>query len=131
MGGIQIIKDMKNMKKLIALLFGLIALLLFVFNVYSSKKEFYLKQKEFYNKTFTSQVTKIIEGRGTKIFYNSNEYFYSDYCDDEYKLEELIKIGDILDKKTGILEVYRDNSKIITCKIIEPKESYSESFFGF
>lgn len=121
------------MKKAIGFLIIIIIFSLFTFNVYNSKNEFYLKQNEFYNQIFNSQVTKIIEGRGTKIFYNSSEYFYSDYCEDEYKLEELIKVGDILEKKIGILEVYRGdkNYKIITCRIIKPEKSYFQNFFGF
>jgi|694.fasta_scaffold18069_3 hypothetical protein len=120
------------MKKKIAFSIIPIILLLFIFNVYNSKKEFYLKQNEFYDQIFTSEVTKIIEGRGTKIYYNSNEYFYSDYCEDEYKLEKIIKVGDILEKKTGILEVYRGgkNNKLINCKVVKPKKTYFQNFFG-
>ena len=120
------------MKKKIAFSIIPIVLLLFIFNVYNSKKEFYLKQNEFYDQIFTSEVTKIIEGRGTKIYYNSNEYFYSDYCEDEYKLEKIIKVGDILEKKTGILEVYRGdkNNMLINCKVIKPKKTYFQIFFG-
>lgn len=112
------------MKKVIVLL--VIVIIIFIFNVYNSKNEFY-------NQIFTSQVVKIIEGRGTKIFYNSSDYFYSDYCEDEYKLEELIKVGDVLEKKIGILEVYRGdkNNRIIICRVIKPEKSYFQNFFTF
>lgn len=121
------------MKKIIALLVVILIIIIFIFNVYNSKNEFYLKQNEFYNQIFTSQVVKIIEGRGTKIFYNSSDYFYSDYCEDEYKLEELIKVGDVLEKKIGILEVYRGDksNRIIICRVIKPEKSYFQNFFGF
>jgi hypothetical protein len=98
----------------------LIIVSIFSFAVYNSKSEFYRKHNEFYNQIFTAQVTKIVEGRGTKIFYNSNNYFYSDYCEEEYKLEKLIKVGDVIRKKTGILEIYREDFQIISCKVIKP-----------
>ena len=108
-----------KMKKIIFSLLLLIIVSIFSFAVYNSKSEFYHKHNEFYNQIFTAQVTKIVEGRGTKIFYGSNNYFYSDYCEEEYKLEKLIKVGDVIRKKTGILEIYREDFQIISCKVIK------------
>ncbi|KFF15772.1 hypothetical protein IW20_12775 [Flavobacterium hydatis] len=120
----------KNMKKAITLFVLVLIAFIFGFNIYNSKKELYQKHLEFYNKNFTAEVEKIYEGRGTKIYYSPNIFFYNNYCEDEYKLKETIKVGDIIVKKAEILEVYRKDksNKIITCKVINPGKSYFQYF---
>lgn len=121
------------MKKIASALIIIVIFLIFGFNVYNSKKEYYEKHVGFYNKNFSGEVKKITEGRGTIIYYNSNEYFYTFFCEDEYKIDEYIKVGDIVVKKTGTLEVCRNNTDniIITSKVIKPEKSYFKYFFSF
>ncbi len=119
-------------KKIIGSLIIIVIIIIFGFNIYNSKSEYYKKHIEFYNKKFSSEVNKIVEGRGTKIYYNTNDYFYTFFCEKEYKMDEIIKFGDILVKKKDTLEVCRNsiNNIIFSTKVIKPKKTYFEYFFN-
>jgi len=121
------------MKKTASILIIIVIFIIFGFYVYNSKREYYEKHIEFYDKNFSEEVKKITEGRGTKIYYNSNEYFYTFFCEDEYKIDRDLKVGDIIVKKTDTLEVCRNSMDniILTSKVIKPKKSYFEYFFYF
>lgn len=120
------------MKKVVSSLLIVLILLIFGFNIYNSKREYYKEQVEFYNKNFSGVVKDICEGRGTKIYYSSNEYFYTFFCEDEYKLDENVKVGDIVIKEFETLEICRNkrDNVIISSNVMKPEKSYFEFFFG-
>ena len=114
------------MKKIIPL----IIILIFFFLVYNSGTEYYKKSKEFHSKYFSGEIEKIIEGRGTKIYYDSVNYFYEgDY--DGIKL----MVGDIIRKNGSEITIRRKDrngnyAEIAKGKSIEPAKSYFHYFFG-
>ena len=115
------------MKKIIPIIF---ILSIFCFVVYNSKTEYYEKSKEFYSKTFSGEIIKITEGRGNKIYYESDKYFYSSECEN---LE--IKVGDLVRKNINEIIVLRKNSngeyiEIGKEQIKKPSKSYFNYFFG-
>ena len=98
--------------------------------VYNSKSEYCDKSKKFKRSNFNGEILKIIEGRGTKIYYENNNYFYASEC-----RELKIKVGDIVSKSRTELIVKRKNLYgqyiEIGKKIIkESNESYFNYFFG-
>ncbi|MFV8333548.1 hypothetical protein [Flavobacterium sp. GSP14] len=98
--------------------------------IYNSKTEYYEKSKEFHKSYFSAEITKIKEYRGTKIYYDNDNYFYeSDY--DGIKL----KVGDVIRKNDAEIIVTRKNSsgeyvEIGKGKSIKPSKSYFSYFFG-
>lgn len=103
---------------------------IFIFIVYNSKSEYYQKSKEFHEKYFNGEILKIVEGRGTEIYYEKNSFFYKD----DYEGPELL-VGDILRKNNSEITIMRKNAEgdyveIGKGKSIKPKESYFNYFFG-
>ena len=106
-----------------------IIFIIFGFFFYNSKTDDYEKSKEFYNKTFSGKIEKIVEGRGTRIYYGDQNYFYLS----NYEGIELL-VGDIIQKNNSKISILRKNSKneyleIGNGKSLEPKKSYFEYFF--
>jgi hypothetical protein len=101
---------------------------IFCFIVYNSKTEYYEKSKEFYKSTFSGEILKITKGRGNKIYYENDKYFYDiDGLD--------IKVGDVVRKSVNEIIVLRKGSngeyvEVEKEKIIEPSKSYFNYFFG-
>jgi hypothetical protein len=101
---------------------------LFCFMVYNSKTEYYEKSKEFYKSTFSGEILKITKGRGNKIYYENDKYFYDiDGLD--------IKVGDVVRKSIDEIIVMRKSSNgeyvEVEKEIIkEPSKSYFNYFFG-
>ena len=114
------------MKKIIPL----VIILIFFFSVYNSGTAYYKKNKEFHSKYFSGEIEKIIEGRGTKIYYDRDNYFYeSDY--DGIKL----LVGDVIRKNGSEITISRKDIngnyvEIGKGKSKEPKKSYFDYFFG-
>ena len=114
------------MKKIISA----IIILIFFFIVYNSKTDYYEKSKQFHTKYFSGEIQKIDEGRGTKIYYDRDNYFYeSDY--DGIKL----LVGDVIRKSGSEITIVRKDIngnyvEIGKGKSIEPKKSYFDYFFG-
>lgn len=115
------------MRKIIPIV---IIISIFCFVVYNSKSEYYEKSKEFKNSTFNGEILKITEGRGNKIYYENDKYFYDSECKD---LE--IKVGDVVRKSLSEIILMRKDlngnyvevgKEIIT----EQNESYFNYFFG-
>ena len=101
---------------------------LFCFMVYNSKTEYYEKSKEFYNSTSSGELFKITKGRGNKIYYENDKYFYDiDGLD--------IKVGDVVRKSIDEIIVMRkgSNGEYVEVEkeiIKEPSKSYFNYFFG-
>jgi hypothetical protein len=115
------------MKKIIL---PIIIITLFCFMVYNSKTEDYEKSKEFNKNYFTAEIEKIVEGRGTKVYYENNKYFY----EDDFEGIKL-KVGDVIRKSENEIIIMRKNSKgeYIEAgkgKSKEPSKSYFNYFFG-
>lgn len=109
---------------------GIIVFLFFCFMVYNSKTEDYKERIKFRKSTFSGEIIKITEGRGTKIYYDNDKYFYESNCE---TLE--IKVGDIVRKTYDEITVNRKNSNgeyvEVGKEIIkEPSKSYFNYFFG-
>ncbi|OXA81097.1 hypothetical protein SAMN05444397_109193 [Flavobacterium aquidurense] len=109
---------------------AIIVISIFCFMVYNSKTEYYEKSKEFSRSTFSGEILKITEGRGSKIYYENDKYFYDSDCEG---LE--IKVGDVVRKSISEIIVMRKNSNgeyvEIGKEIIkEPNKSYFNYFFG-
>lgn len=98
--------------------------------VYNSKTEDYEKSKEFHKSYFSSEIIKINEGRGTKIYYGKDTYFYeSDYDGIE------LKVGDVIRKGDKEIIVTRRNASgeyimVGKGKSLEPEKCYFDYFFG-
>ena len=111
-------------------IFSILIIFIFCFFVYNSKTENYNKSKEFYLNNFNAEIKKIEEGRGIKIYYENEKYFYeSDY--EGVKL----KVGDMIIKSESKIIVRRKNSngeysEIGIGKSKKPKENYFTYFFN-
>ena len=108
------------MKKIITL----VILLIFSLVVFNSKKDKYEKSEEFYRNSFSGEIEKIIEGRGTKVYYGNESFFY----EEDYEGEKL-RVGDIVRKNNAEITIMRKNSngeyiEIGKGKSIEPNKSY-------
>ena len=114
------------MKKIIPL----IIILIFCFVVYNSKNDYYEKSEEFYRNSFSAEIEKIVEGRGTKVYYENDNYFY----EEDYEGVKL-KVGDVIRKNDAEIIITRKNSsgeyvEIGKGKSIEPNKNYFNYFFG-
>lgn len=70
--------EQKNTENIMKKIILLVIILIFCFVIYNSKKDFYEKSEEFYRKSFSGEIKKIIEGRGTKVYYENDSYFYEE-----------------------------------------------------
>lgn len=111
----------------------IIIVLIFVIAIYASKTDYYESKKEFYKRSFSSEIEKVIESRGTKVYYkyfDRESYFYLD----DYEGVEL-KVGDIIRKTDDKISIMRKdkNGKYIEVgkgKSLKPEESYFQFFFN-
>jgi len=100
------------MKRAFQILIIPVVIIVFSFVVYNSKRDYYEADKDFYyNAYFNSEVAKIVDGRGTKIYYNDSDFFYTDALKDNLEVEQLIEIGDIVIKQDSVLEIFRRDKK--------------------
>ncbi len=96
-------------------------IMIFLAVVYNSKRADYENEKSFSKKYFNGQVLKIVEGRGTQIYYSETDFFYA--------ISEVdFKVGDIFKKTTDSLEVYRNDKVTAKVKVEKPAETYFEYF---
>ncbi|MEW5677243.1 hypothetical protein ABGT15_13090 [Flavobacterium enshiense] len=107
----------------------IIITLIVFFLIYNSKTEYYEKSKEFHNSYFSSEIIKIEQARGTKIYYENDNFFY----ESDYKGVKLM-VNDVIRKSSDGITILRKNSKgkyieIGKGKSIEPKISYFKYFF--
>ncbi len=114
------------MKKIILI----VIISIFCFIVYNSKTENYENSKEFYRNNFSSEIEKIVEGRGTKIYYENDKFFY----EDDFRGIKL-KIGDLIRKNNSEIIVLRKNINGEYVEVgkgtsKEPSKCYFNYFFG-
>jgi hypothetical protein len=120
----------KNKKLMRKVLPPIILFCVFCILVYNSGTEYYEKSREFHKNYFSGEILKIKEGRGTKIYYESDKYFY------EGDFEGIkLKVGDIIRKNDTVVIVMRRNSRgeyveVGIGRSKEPKKSYFNYFFG-
>jgi hypothetical protein len=119
------------MKKIIGVLIFVVVIMIFLFSVFNSKRDYYENHQEFYKGyDFNAEIIKIVEGRGTKIYYSEQNYFYSSIYEGA-----IIEKGDLIKKHNTIIDVYRKNNNthkyilIGSGEIIKPKNNYYEYFF--
>ncbi|RZJ71782.1 hypothetical protein [Flavobacterium sp.] len=117
------------MKKRIVFCVGVAVFGIFTVVVYNSKREFYEEKSNFYDLDFNGQITKITDGRATKIHYNTEDFFYTDFLENGVAAEETIKIGDVVKKQDSVLEVFRNDKTILSLTVEKPEESYFSFFF--
>lgn len=116
-------------------IFGFI-IFVFAFSDYHSKKEYYEVDKAFYdNANVSGEVVKIMQGRGTRIFYTDTDFFYAE-CVAGNAIAGTIKIGDVVRKRDSVLEILREANKKemrrVAIAIVEnPGDSYFRYFFGW
>jgi len=104
---------------------GIILLIVFCL-IFFSKWRTYKNNVEFYKKDINFSVIKITETRGTKVYYDKDNFFYFDtYKGDKFEL------GDSILKKNGKIKLYNKSSLKGYGEIIKPKENYFEYFFGW
>ncbi|MBF4491953.1 hypothetical protein IR010_05310 [Flavobacterium sp. MR2016-29] len=106
----------------------IISILLFL--IYNSKNEYYKKSKEFHEKTLNGEILEIAKSRGTKIYYDRNDFFYQS----DYEGPELF-VGDVIRKNGSEIMILRKDSKgdyieVGKGKSVEPEKSYFNYFFG-
>lgn len=119
------------MRKRIAFIWRIILILIFLTLVYNSKRDYYDNHIDFFEKSCSGQIVDIKTGRGTKVFYNKNDFFYLE----SYKGVALEK-GDSFQKLGSELTVFeKSKSRKIIFKgsgmIIMPEENYFKFFFKF
>ena len=98
--------------------------------IYTSKMSYYQNKVNFFEKNINGVVSKISEGRGTKVYYSESDFFYLEQCQ-----VNSIKVGDSLSKSRSVIKVFRktesENFGIIEEeKVLKPKNSYFNFFFG-
>ena len=108
----------------------IIIMLILLFLIYNTKKEYYKNQIEFFDKNLNGIILNIEEGRGTKVFLEQADFFYLEQIKDKS-----IKVGDSISKIETELSIYRknDTGKFVFLKketVLKPKNSYFEFFFG-
>ncbi len=111
----------------------LILFSIFLFFVYNSGTEYYEKSIEFSRKNFSGEITKIVETRGTKVYYKDYDienYFYLG----DYSGVELL-VGDVLRKRGDEITVMRkgNNNELFEVgkgKSLKPEKSYFTYFTG-
>jgi len=123
------------MKKILSISIPIFIILVFALIVYASNRDFHIQHTKFYRSTFNSEVVKITEGRGTKIFYDNYHFFYTDFCQDNQEVENVIKVGDVVRKQDSILEIFRENSRkemqrILTTKVGKPSKDFPFNIFN-
>ena len=116
----------KNLRKIWAVL---IVFIFFGF-IYNSKREFYENNVAFYNKNLNGNILKIVNGRGTKVYYSAENYFYLDFYKG-IKLED----GNSFQKTDNDLKIYKKTTdgKLIFKGVGEmekPQETYFKFFFN-
>lgn len=123
------------MKKTISIIAILTIISIFALFTYNSKRIDYNTNIEFYKSDFNGKIAQIIEGRGTKIYYNPKDYFYTDFCENAIDIEKIIRVGDVVKKKDSIIKFYRvdndfNNTEIFSSKVIKPEDTYFSYFFN-
>lgn len=106
---------------------------IFLFFVYNSGTEYYEKSIAFSRKSFSGEIIKIVESRGTKVYYKDadvQDYFFLEH----YSGVELL-VGDVLRKSGDELRVMRNNKnneliEVGKGKSIKPEDSYFTYFTG-
>lgn len=98
--------------------------------IYFTKVDYDKKTIDFYEKDVNGIISKIKRTRGTKVYYNSSDFFYLEQLKDK-----TIKVGDSISKKGSDLLVFDKNSSgqysfRNEIKVIKPKDSYFKFFYG-
>jgi len=98
---------------------------LFLVLVFSSKYSDYRQRVKFHNENISKKIVRIKEGRGTKVYFDDENYFFLD----SYKGPPLA-IGDFVIKDGTKISVFRgsDNSSFSGI-LVPPPETYFEFFF--
>ena len=114
------------MRKIISVL---IVIGIVSFLIYNSKRNDYKNDINFYNTDINAQILKIVESRGTKVYYSKKNFFYLE----SYKGVDLMK-GDSIVKKNKSITVYRRNKKNNFYFLgkgypLKPPSSYFKYFF--
>ena len=115
------------MKKNLGKFFAVLIFLIFCGVIYNSKRELYKNNVDFYSRDFDGNILKIVNGRGTKIYYSPENYFYLDYYKG-IKLEE----GNSFQKTGKDFKIYKKTSdgKLIF-KGVGEMEKLQETYFKF
>ena len=103
-----------------------ILLITLLFLIFFSKWYEYKNDVEFYKKNINSTILKIKTNRGTKVYYNSEDFFYLD----TYKGDKL-EVGDSISKKNEKIEIFTNGTLNGYGQIKKPKENYFIYFFGW
>jgi hypothetical protein len=94
--------------------------------IFFSKWSDYKNEVEFYKKDINISIKKIVEGRGTKVYYSEKNFFYlSTYKGSKFE------VGDSISKKKHKIELYTNGALTGFGQIRKPKENYFEYFFGW
>jgi hypothetical protein len=94
--------------------------------IFFSKWSDYKNNVEFYKKEANISIKKIVETRGTKVYYNSEDFFYLE----TYKGDKL-EVGDSISKKNEKIEIFTNGTLTGYGQIKKPKENYFLYFFGW
>ena len=106
-----------------------IVLIVFVL-IFTSKIDYYKNDLKFYNNDIRGVITKIVETRGTKIYYSESDFFYLS------QLNGKLVVGDSISKKSqSDLKIFKNNKNDEyllqdTIKVKKPSSNYFEYFFG-
>jgi hypothetical protein len=83
------------------------------------KREYYENHQKFYNEYIVdAEIVKVVEGRGTKVYYSNDDFFYLESC---RNLE--LREGDFMRKRDTIINVYRteNNKDVLVSSGVIPK----------
>ena len=93
--------------------------------IYFSKWSNYKTEVEFYENDSNISIKKIVEARGTKVYYGMDDFFYLS----SYKGSKL-SVGDSMSKKNEKIELYSNGTLKGYGEIRKPKDNYFKYFFG-
>ena len=94
--------------------------------IFFSKWYDYKNDVEFYKKNVDSTILDIRTNRGTKVYYNSEDFFYLDTY-----LGDKLEVGDSISKKNEKIEIFTNGTLTGYGQIKKPKENYFIYFFGW
>lgn len=111
----------------------IIIFLIFLILIYTSKTDYYESKKEFYKRSFSSEIEKMIGSRGTRVYYKyfgKESYFYLH----QYEGIEL-KVADVIRKNEDVITIMRKDkngeyAEVGKGKSLKPEESYFQFFFN-
>lgn len=97
--------------------------------IYNSKRSDYKNDLFFFNTNINAHILRIVESRGTKVYYSEENFFYLE----SYRGVDIME-GDSIAKEDQEIKIYRKNKNSNFYLVgkgypVKPPDSYFEYFF--